>query len=137
LSLGAGALIGAVLGAAGAWGVARTYNLVRGPDESTIRWTAKFLTSLVLAAIRRYLAVAHFGRGRGNFVESEYPSHWRAVVEKVIAGEDAALSAIWTQAEGDGEFAELRLRLDATLARVLQAVLAELYPGCLSRAARP
>ena len=35
------------------------------------------------AAILRYLAVAHYGRGRGDWVEGEYPAHWRPLVAEL------------------------------------------------------
>jgi hypothetical protein len=31
-----------------------------------------------------YLALAHFGRGRGNWAESEYPEFWKDVVVKSV-----------------------------------------------------
>ncbi len=131
LTAGAGALIGAVVGAAGAWGVARSYNLVRGSDAATVRWSQDVLTRLAQAAVLRYLAVAHFGRGRGDFVESEYPPHWRPVVAVAMDRESRALSAIWAAAEKDTLFADLRVRLESALTRVVRGVLAELYPGQL------
>jgi hypothetical protein len=40
-------------------------------------------------AILLYLAVAHFGRGRGEWSRSEHPEHWRAVVQRVVEGNSA------------------------------------------------
>jgi hypothetical protein len=136
LSLGAGALLGAILGAAGGAGLAQAYNLLRGTDVSTVRWDGHVLTSLVMAGTLRYLAVAHYGRGRGDFVESEYPAHWRPVVEAAVAGENRSLAAIWALAEGGGEPAELAPRLRAAMERVLLTVLSALYPSLVSRAPR-
>jgi hypothetical protein len=31
-------------------------------------------------ALLRYLAVAHYGRGRGDYEESEHPAFWRTAV---------------------------------------------------------
>ena len=73
LTFGAGALIGGILGALGASGAAQAYNLARGGESGSVGWSAAFLTQRFTAALLRYLAVAHFGRGRGEWVEGEYP----------------------------------------------------------------
>ncbi|MCK7508532.1 MAG: hypothetical protein MZV70_33740 [Desulfobacterales bacterium] len=61
------------------------YNLARGSDATTVRWSDEFLDGLVAAALLRYLAVAHFGRGRGDCVAGEYPAHWGALVDAAVA----------------------------------------------------
>ena len=48
-----------------------------------IGWSAEFLTECFAMALLRYLAVAHFGRGRGDWVTGEYPPHWRSLVDEV------------------------------------------------------
>ena len=60
-TFGAGAVLGGLLGAAGARGLAGAYNLARGSDATTVRWSAEFLTGRVAGAVLRYLAVAHLG----------------------------------------------------------------------------
>jgi len=58
LTLGAGALIGGVLGALGIGGAARAYNEAGGAHDGRVRWSAEFLAQRFDAAILRYLAVA-------------------------------------------------------------------------------
>jgi hypothetical protein len=128
LSLGAGTLLGAILGAAGGVGFAHGYNLLRGTDVSTVRWDGDVLTRLVTAAALRYLAVAHFGRGRGDFVASEYPAHWRPVVAAAVAGEVGVLGGIWALAEGGSAAPTVSQHLEPSLERVLRRSLAALYP---------
>jgi hypothetical protein len=128
LTFGAGAVLGGLLGAAGARGLASAYNLARGSDATTVRWSGDFLTGRVSGAVLRYLAVAHFGRGRGDYVASEYPPHWGPLVEACVQVRRDELEAQWTAA-GRGETAaalEARLRpqLEATTADVLE----RLYP---------
>ena len=65
LTFGGGALVGGVLGAAGAGGLAKGYNLVKGESEPTMRWSEAFFEGLVRSSLLRYLAIAHYGRGRG------------------------------------------------------------------------
>ena len=127
LTFGAGALVGGLLGAAGARGLAHAYNLMRGTETSTVRWSDAVLTKLVTAAGLRYLAVAHFGRGRGDFVESEHPAHWRAAVEESVRGQAAALAEVWSAADGGEPPEALAQRLRPVVASVLREVLAKLY----------
>ena len=127
LTFGAGALVGGLLGAAGARSIAQGYNLMRGSDTSTVRWNHDVLSRLVAAAGLRYLAVAHFGRGRGDFVESEYPAHWRTGVEAALATEAETLTDIWAAADRGETAAALAQRLHAVIERVLRAVLADFY----------
>jgi hypothetical protein len=128
LSFGAGALIGGILGAIGVGGAAQVYNVAVGAEQGSVGWSAGFLTERVSAAVLRYLAVAHFGRGRGDWVEGEYPPHWRPVVEDTVTGQAPALAWIWTRAvqEGDREAIEQELRPIVTDAA--RQALVRLYP---------
>ena len=47
---------------------------------------------MVEAALLRYLAVAHFGRGRGDWAEGEAPAHWKDVVAAALAPHREALA---------------------------------------------
>jgi len=116
LTLGGGMIVGAVLGAAGAAGVAHGYNLLRGTDQSTVRWNDDMLDRLVVSASLRYLAVAHFGRGRGEYVASEYPPHWRPLVERVVLAEQPRLAQAWSLAADGGLPATLRAAVAGELA---------------------
>ena len=90
LTFGAGALIGGVLGAFGARGLAKAYNLARGANTGTVRWSRDFLFARVAAALMRYLAVAHFGRGRGEFVSGVAPAHWQDAVQQALGPRKAS-----------------------------------------------
>jgi hypothetical protein len=83
LTLGGGLLAGGLLGALGSAGVARCVNLVRGTESSWLSWNGEALDAIVEAALLRYLAVAHFGRGRGDWAEGESPAHWKDGVRGV------------------------------------------------------
>jgi Domain of unknown function (DUF3482)/50S ribosome-binding GTPase len=129
LTFGAGALIGGVLGAASMRGLARAYNLARGSDATTVRWSAQFLTGRATAAAMRYLAIAHFGRGRGDFVQAEYPAHWHGIVTAAVDARRATLAAIWSSAAAGIPREELAARLEPLIGDVLRECLATLYPG--------
>jgi hypothetical protein len=127
LTFGAGALVGGILGAAGARGLAQAYNLMRGAETSTVRWSSAVLTKLVAAAALRYLAVAHFGRGRGEFVAAEHPGHWRPAVEAAAAGRAEALAGSWAAAGRGDSPAALAQLLQPIVGSLLREVLAVLY----------
>ncbi|HEX7374814.1 MAG TPA: GTPase domain-containing protein [Steroidobacteraceae bacterium] len=127
LTLGGGALLGALLGAAGGASIAHGYNLLRGSETSTVRWDGTMLNRLVAAALLRYLAVAHFGRGRGDYVESEYPAHWRALVDAAVEEQEARWSTAWSIAGSGGLPATLNAALERSLDRSLRTVLEGLY----------
>lgn len=136
LTFGAGTLLGALAGTAGGAGLARGINLLRGRQEMQLRWDEDLLASLFSSALLRYLAVAHFGRGRGEWQESEYPPFWHMVVEQVMAVRHPALVALWAQRPpagspaGDGQMMEENLR--QLLDDAARAVLETLYPGALA-----
>jgi hypothetical protein len=128
LTFGAGAVLGGLLGAAGARGLAGAYNLARGSDATTVRWSAEFLTGRVAGAVLRYLAVAHFGRGRGDYVAGEYPQHWSAVVDVAISARRPFLDEIWVAAESGTTATALESRLRPQLEGIVSDVLERLYP---------
>ena len=84
ITLGAGMLIGAIVGALGAGGAAKAYNVLQGQEDGRVRWSADFVAQRVRAALLLYLAVAHYGRGRGDWVQGEAPAHWTPLVDEVV-----------------------------------------------------
>jgi uncharacterized membrane protein len=131
LTLGGGLLAGAVLGALGGAGVARGVNVARGRTEAVVRWDDAFLDGLVVSAVLRYLAVAHYGRGRGEWRESEYPPFWRERVAHAVAAQQPALTAIWALRTPDCDSGRIEERLRETLTDIARNVLDALYPGVL------
>ena len=118
-SLGAGAIIGGILGALGAGGAAHGWNLVRGRDAARVRWSIPLLQAHLANAVLRYLAVAHFGRGRGEWRESEYPAHWRALAEELASAHLDALEFLSGEESPDAR---------PLVREVLASALARLYP---------
>jgi hypothetical protein len=137
LTLGGGMLAGGLLGALGGAGVARVLNVVRGTGTGYASWSDAALTPFVAAALLRYLAVAHFGRGRGLWTEGEAPQHWRGVVDEALARERDVLAGVWASraaAPGPaGEAERLASALEPVLARAMRAVLDRLYPDAWPR----
>ncbi len=132
LTFGAGMLTGALVGALGGAGAARAFNVVRGRTEHIVRWGDEFLQRLVVETLLRYLAVAHYGRGRGDYRDSECPVFWRDMVEAAVATRREEFAAIFA---GRGPQCDVTRNTDALqplLAETARAVLAELYPAALA-----
>jgi hypothetical protein len=132
LTFGAGTLFGALAGAAGGAGIARGFNVLRGRSDTRLRWDDELLDGLVASALLRYLAVAHFGRGRGEWKETEYPAFWRQLVQEALDGRRAALASLWARRGAAASGATLEADLCALLGEAARAVLDTLYPGALA-----
>jgi hypothetical protein len=118
LTLGGGLLAGGLIGALGAAGAARAVNVLRGGSAGQVAWSESARLAQAEAALLRYLAVAHFGRGRGDWATGEAPPHWRAVVAEALAPQRAAIVVATTAAE-----------LQPRLVEAARAVLRRLYPA--------
>ena len=130
LSLGAGALLGSVVGALGFAGAAWGFNSSTDRDQTTVRFTDEFLRTLLVASVLRYLTVAHFGRGRGHFAQSEAPAFWQTEVERAVAAEEAPVSRLWQALRLPASDADASVgAAQALLLRITSSVLRKLYPA--------
>jgi hypothetical protein len=133
-TFGAGAIVGGVLGLLGGSGAAKAYNLARRSGEDRVSWSPDFLLQRAESAVLRYLAVAHFGRGRGSWTESEYPPHWPAMVHAVAAPYGERLRSAWRDAPASDPRHASRdvercvTNLQPLLQSLVTAVLIKLYP---------
>jgi hypothetical protein len=144
LTMGGGLLAGGVLGALSAAGLTRGYNLLRGTDQPALTWTEPVLDDLVRSALLGYLAVAHYGRGRGDWAAAEHPAFWSNEVEGVLVGRQAALKRLWAQRsfeEGGTDAATkgeaLRAGLQDFLLGASRELLLRLYPQAGAALADP
>ena len=132
-TLGGGLIAGGLLGALGAAGLARCVNLVRGTDQSWLAWNAESLDAMVDAALLRYLTVAHFGRGRGDWVEGESPPHWKETTRQALAPQRDTLAALWASRDARSDDAEgsacLATALTGAVRSAAATALQLLYPN--------
>ncbi|HQR71993.1 MAG TPA: GTPase domain-containing protein [Burkholderiaceae bacterium] len=128
LSMGAGLLVGAVLGGLGGAGIARGINRIAGTERARLNWPDDFLDGLVRASVLRYLAVAHYGRGRGRFIEGEAPPFWHDEVQAELARRLDALHELWSNARTAGHVNATVPGLYRELREATVAVLNRLYP---------
>ena len=127
LTLGGGMIIGGILGAIGASGIARGVNLAKGEDGNAVRWSEEFIRSLIGAALLRYLAVAHFGRGRGEWEEGEHPGFWTDIVQKVVAERNQRIGKLYAAGKrGEDEAIQ---PMTAILTECGTEILTLLYPA--------
>ena len=136
LTLGGGLIAGGVIGALGAAGLARGYNMVRGGDQTTITWADAILENLVVSALLSYLAVAHYGRGRGQWSESEHPPHWEDTIRKALAEDGRGIMAMLAGRREHDTVEALAARLAPVFIELGLDVLARLYPDSMSDAGR-
>jgi hypothetical protein len=127
MSFGAGLLTGSVLGALGAAGLARGYNLVRGTTTASVTWSDATLDQVVRSAVLAYLAVAHYGRGRGDWEQTEHPAHWQTAVDAAIGARRETLAHLWSM-RVEADSADYRAALSLELGDATREVLAQLYP---------
>ncbi len=124
LTFGGAALGGAVAGALGARLAAQGVNRARGVQGSMVSWNDEFIIDLARTTVLRYLTIAHFGRGRGDYVESEFPPHWAPLVDSHLEAHDKALRDAIIAARERNNLQPL----ENWLTDCCKAVLAKLYP---------
>ena len=127
LTLGGGMLAGGVLGALGGAGLARGYNLVKGVEQPTVAWTPEVLDGLTRSALLGYLTVAHFGRGRGAWTETEPPAFWVERIEVALTPHLNDLHTLWAVA-AESSAHQVQTGLKALLIQTSQTLLRSLYP---------
>ena len=132
LTLGGGMLLGGILGALGAAGVARGVNVVRGTEQGWVAWSEAALDAAVQAALLRYLAVAHYGRGRGDWALGEAPPHWNDTVLAAQAPYQAGFQTVWQSRAGKSDATQQAQAMTRALQPLLQLVVTDvlerLYP---------
>jgi len=85
MSLGGGMLLGAILGAGGGALLAAGINIIKGKYEDYVEWSSEKADLFVRGAMLYYLAIAHYGRGRGEWRETEQPRFWKDAVIRVTS----------------------------------------------------
>ena len=129
LTLGGGMIVGAILGALSGTGLAKGFNLARGEDSSIVRWSGALLERLTVTALLRYLAVAHFGRGRGEWAEGEHPPFWQSVVADAVAERKSDLARVLKAPPIEGGADPGRAQdLSGLLNEMGRTILERLYP---------
>ena len=128
MTLGGGTILGIFAGGAGSYLLAKGYNLARG-GKDYVRWTEEHFAAQLETALLFYLAVSHWGRGRGDWAEAEHPPHWRNKVHTVVADHRKAIDHIWSEAGKPDAAAEaLREQITQVLTQAAVDLFSVLYP---------
>jgi hypothetical protein len=92
-----------------------------------VSWSEEFFQCLVRLALLRYLAVAHFGRGRGDYQESEHPDFWQSAVAETVDKHQAEFRRAWEAARATDP-AAAAAPLKEALATAAAKLLVRFYP---------
>lgn len=128
LTFGGGAIMGMLLGAGTTYALARGYNLTKtGINE--VRWTEAHFESQLKFVFMLYLAVAHFGRGRGAWQDPESnPKIWESITDELIKSNDEVVKKLWKKGGADGNEKKLNKEVRKLMDQWLTTVLCRLYP---------
>lgn len=143
MTLGAGALVGALVGAVTFAGAAWGANKMLDQESQRLRLSDDYLNALASQALLKYVVISHFGRGRGRYSAPSAPVQWNEAVQAAMERHRAEWRALWsairaTPAEAgevpvdasDGPQAGAQVEETALLlGRCLGDVLARLYPA--------
>lgn len=119
LTLGMGTLVGGLLGALGGLGASAVWQRTDQKDCSTLAWSHAALNQFTQDAMLLYLAIAHYGRGRGHWAKSETPDIWKHVVPRSAQRYPIHWHTHLTASA-----------LQALLAHRFEMIFNELYPEC-------
>ncbi len=112
LTFGGGALLGGLSGGFSAYALIKTYHLVRA-DDNKLHWSGEHFREQVKLALLSYLAVSHFGRGRGTWKRDPRPAHWQESVNMLIDEWRDKVEFVWKRS----------LRSDVSVSRVNEEML--------------
>lgn len=136
-TLGGGAIAGMLFGGLTSYALAKGYNLAQ-TGKNQVRWTESHFIEQVKALLLLYLAVAHYGRGRGNWRDPvNNPAHWQQVVAAEVEASKGDWQSLWKKGATEIEPGDLKKRIAKTVKGSLVKVLLQLYPegrAILSRA---
>jgi hypothetical protein len=132
LSLGVGALAGAVVGGGAAWVAAVWKNQATPAGNTVVQLSDDMLQAMAEAGLLRYLAVIHFGRGPdagGSGEGGEIRPEWRSEVVAAVARRSVDLKEQWATARADEKTLDPSAALAAMLEAMALSVLRRLYPA--------
>lgn len=129
LSLGLAAATGALVGGGAAWIAAVWKNRSTPSGASVVQLSDDMMQAMVEAALLRYLAVIHFGRGRSGTGRGEIRPAWRSEVVAAVERRSEDLKEQWTLARSRQDGLEPTAALVSMLETLALGVLKRLYPA--------
>ena len=137
-TFGGGALVGALVGGFGAHHLIKAFNLDHGEDNK-LHWSREHFREQVKLSLLSYLAVAHFGRGRGAWKRDPRPAHWQVEVGNLVDASKARVDAIWKHSSKlNVGVASVNEEMETMMRELGTETLKRLYPAhCTSVIASP
>ena len=139
LTLGAGAVLGALVGALTFGGAAWGANKMFDQQQQSFQLSQDYLTTLVSQVLLKYLLISHFGRGRGRYTSPAAPEQWSAAVQAVVQSQAEQWASLWDQLReahpaghadlDDEDEPDTEAALQDLLKQGLQQVMVQLYPS--------
>ena len=127
LTLGAATALGALVGGSAAFIAAAWKNRATASGTTVVQLSDEMMQAMTEAALLRYLAVVHYGRGPAG-AESELRRSWKSEVVAAVEARKAFLVPFWTAARTQPDSGRLALALARELEAIVRKVLAALYP---------
>jgi Domain of unknown function (DUF3482)/50S ribosome-binding GTPase len=126
----AGAVVGGVLGFFGGEALAERR---AGSTPTPVTWSDDYLDLLVQDVIIRYLAIAHFGRGQGQYVtDPEDPRFWIGKVNALVSNQRSTMHEAWKRLRGQEPISQTEgnpKQLTALLTSITLELLWSTYPA--------
>jgi hypothetical protein len=127
LTLGAATALGALVGGSAAFIAAAWKNRMTPGGATAIQLSDEMMQAMTEAALLRYLAVAHHGRGTDP--EGAMSRFWKSDVVAAVEARKEMIAPFWTSARTQPDAGKLGLALGRELEAVTRMVLASFYPG--------
>ena len=132
MTFGGGALIGMLLGGATTFSLAYGFNLTQA-GQNMVRWSEAHFRNQIETIVMLYLAISHYGRGRGSWQDPvSNPGRWQALVKERLSANEAAWSKIWKKGGIQSEPGALQKPLEKQIRELLVDLFSTLYPGSAS-----
>lgn len=129
LTFGGGALVGALIGVFGSYRLIKAFNLDRGEDNK-LHWSREHFREQVKLWLLSYLAVAHFGRGRGPWKRDPRPVHWQQTANDLVESWKDRVDGVWKHASRSSVgVASVNEEMEIMMRELGTETLRRLYPN--------
>ena len=123
---GVGAATGFLLGFAAGSALQGLFNVIGQGKSRAVACTPEFLDQLTGQSLFYYLAVAHYGRGRGAWREPARIESWSTAIQSAIDSRRSELRAIWKALQNGNGDSTAKLR--ESVEQLLRELLLSQYP---------
>lgn len=128
MTFGGGAIVGMLLGGATTFALARGYNLTQ-TGQNMVRWTENHFLAQIHFVLMLYLAISHYGRGRGAWQDPMHnPAHWETLLKRQIDDRKDEWASLWKKGGISADPQKMEKKLKPLIRQTLSSVFAALYP---------